>query len=275
MIDFTFAFSGVDPSESRLRSAEEHASQAAAFAPDGFHTHLLAASIAWARARPQEAVVEYRKALLQEPNHPDALLMLGQVYAVAGKTFAASAMLGRLLEVDPLTPANHSLGGLLTSLEGRFMEAADGCYRRLFELDPCPPAYHLYAMALARAGASAQARDLLDALARNAAGTALGDLAVFLCHALDGNAECAATAFNARLDSYCRYVFVLAWDVGAAFARLGNNDRALLWLRQAAALGFVHYPFLWLDPLLVNLRDDPRWSELAEEIRRRWQEFEV
>ena len=275
MVDFTLVFSGVDPTESRLQSAEQYAAKAFAIEPDAIHTHVLAGVVAWARGRPQEAVRELRRTLELEPNHPDALCQLGNIYAAAGKTYAASALLSRVFEVDPLTPANHSLTGLLMTLEGRFDEAAEGPYRLMVALDPCPPALIITAMGLARVGNTTGACAMLDAVPQSGAGAVMGELGAFMRHALAGDSAEALRALTPRLETYARFVYYHPWHLAAGLALIGDLDRAFVWLRHAMVLGFVHYPFLLIDPLLANMRDDARWPELAEDVRRLWDEFEV
>ena len=52
-------------------------------------------------------------------------------------------------------------------------------------------------------------------------------------------------------------------------------DRALDWLAIAIDRGFINYPFLAQhDPFFATLRSDPRFQELMETVRDRWERFE-
>jgi hypothetical protein len=53
-------------------------------------------------------------------------------------------------------------------------------------------------------------------------------------------------------------------------------DRALYWLDIAIGRGFINYPFLArYDPFTETLRTDPRFLQLMEIARDRWERFEA
>jgi hypothetical protein len=61
-------------------------------------------------------------------------------------------------------------------------------------------------------------------------------------------------------------------NIADGYALLGQKDEALKWLRKAMDHGFINYPFLAVhDPLLANVRSDPRFAPLMQEVRARWE----
>jgi len=274
MVYWQLVFSGSNPDEALLRTAEEYAEKASALEPDAPHSHALAACIAWSGGRVRQAVTHFQRALACDPANPEALAWLGCIYGAAGKMFAAHALIARVLELDPLSSINHSFLGFNLMVEGRFEEAL-GPYRLTFELDKIPPAYATYAIALARAGRKDEADDLLATLSRLTGGTPVGDFGEFMLRALRGERPEALAAVTPHLETFGRHVSYVAWHLGAGCALVGESDSAFAWLRHAVAMGFVNHPFLLIDPLLANLRADDRWPQLAEDCRQAWEEFEV
>ena len=61
----------------------------------------------------------------------------------------------------------------------------------------------------------------------------------------------------------------VAYGLGAAYAQLGETDRATQWLRIAADTGFPCLPFFERDPLLEPLRRLPEFSQLLAHVRER------
>lgn len=54
------------------------------------------------------------------------------------------------------------------------------------------------------------------------------------------------------------------------------RDTAFRWLTLSIERGFINYPFLSRhDPLLAPMREDPRFRQLMEVARERWERFEV
>ena len=60
------------------------------------------------------------------------------------------------------------------------------------------------------------------------------------------------------------------------YAVAGMPDRALYRLEIAVARGFINHPFLArYDPFLQSLRSHPRFVQLMERARSRWEQFEA
>ena len=77
----------------------------------------------------------YRRALTEEPEHAEALHLLGLVAHQQGKFQSAIELISRALpELDDLPEAHLNLGNALREV-GRLVEAVD-CYRRAVALDP-------------------------------------------------------------------------------------------------------------------------------------------
>jgi TolB-like protein len=60
----------------------------------------------------------------------------------------------------------------------------------------------------------------------------------------------------------------VAFSAGAAYAQLGRPDDAVRWLTRAAETGFPCAPWYERDPLLEPLREDPRFLQLLDRLRR-------
>jgi hypothetical protein len=61
------------------------------------------------------------------------------------------------------------------------------------------------------------------------------------------------------------------YDIGTAYATMGEKAEALSWLRRAAADGFPCYPLFRKDPLLDPLRTDPAFKAFLEEMKADWE----
>ena len=63
--------------------------------------------------------------------------------------------------------------------------------------------------------------------------------------------------------------------VAQGYALAGMSERALHWLAIAVDRGFINYPFLAQhDPFFERLRSQPRFQQLMETVRDRWERFE-
>lgn len=59
------------------------------------------------------------------------------------------------------------------------------------------------------------------------------------------------------------------YNLACSYSNLGMVDEAIFALRRAVALGYDNIEFMQKDPDLMNVRRDPRFQKVVEEIRRR------
>jgi pentatricopeptide repeat protein len=64
-----------------------------------------------------------------------------------------------------------------------------------------------------------------------------------------------------------------AYYIACAYARMGNIEAALEWLREAAESGFPCYPLFEREPCFEPLHRDSRWSPFMAEIKQNWERY--
>jgi beta-lactamase regulating signal transducer with metallopeptidase domain/tetratricopeptide (TPR) repeat protein len=82
----------------------------------------------------------------------------------------------------------------------------------------------------------------------------------------DENSSAAADAFRRALDLGYRPP-TSAYNIACSYARADRNDEAMQWLGKARSLGFDLNNYIDGDDDLDNLRSDPRFRELRQQIR--------
>ena len=121
-----------------LRKAEDCAAKVFALNPESSKGHGLRGAIRHNRADPNGAARDYKKALVLDPNDPEALLWLGYHYAVSGRPDLARALMDRLQQVDPLTSINLTMYGMVAMFDGNYPEALTWTQRSV-DIDPANP----------------------------------------------------------------------------------------------------------------------------------------
>jgi tetratricopeptide (TPR) repeat protein len=183
--------------------------------------------------------------------------------------------LERQLAVDPLSSYILFGLGMLAYYEQRYDRARE-YYERARRFLPEHPGW---LMVIAQVMASQGDRDAFRTLIESAPPPEthyLVNVSHILYHAWLGDEETVD-----RLDTdACREVL---WGdlqysnvLAQAYALLNRRDEALRWLERSVERGNIHYPFLSKgDPLLENLRGDPRFDDLMTRVRGRWETFEA
>jgi TolB-like protein len=266
---------GLDFGEGPINEAEVCAGKVFALEPQSASGRLLRGWIHYSRGQVQEAVRDLKAALEIEPNNADTLLLLSNCYLISGRVSVARPLIDRLLAVDPLTPLSRCLPGYADALEGNLAAALEP-YRQMFEMDPGNPMarlFYVWALALNRRteeigaivqGFPAEERDSLPAR-----------LALFLAHAVAGNRREAQEALTPDHEAAATATDVFPRFLAQGYAVAGWPERALHCLATAVDRGFINHPYLARhDPLLESLRRDPRFQQLLETARDRWETFE-
>jgi eukaryotic-like serine/threonine-protein kinase len=273
-IHWQYVNAGISTDPVHLAEATRRAERALELDPHSAHGYRLLGLLRLHEGNIEEGTRLLKRALECDPNDTESLGYLSMSYGFAGKPYAGVALANRLLEIDPLTPMNHSVPGTLALMAGDFDRAAVSL-QKSHRMDPGNPIVTLtYAQALALCGEAGKALTTFDTLARESPDTFLGGLARFYAHALRGSHDEAIASFTEPLASAARADLYHSWNVAECFAAVGEPARAVEWVGNAAARGFINYPLLSsLDPLLEGVRPDPGFASIMADVKRRWQAF--
>ena len=101
-----------------------------------FKNALEAGILAQKNGKLREAEEIYRSVLRENPDHSDALHLLGTIAFRAGKPSDAVALIRRAIAINPSNPNYFNNCGPPLRMLGRYEEAA-ASYRECLRLDPC------------------------------------------------------------------------------------------------------------------------------------------
>ena len=258
-----------------LRKAEACAAKVFALNPESSKGHGLRGAIRHNRADPNGAARDYKKALVLDPNDPEALLWLGYHYAVSGRPDLARALMDRLQQVDPLTSINLTMYGMVAMFDGNYPEALTWTQRSV-DIDPANPTPRMmHALMLAANGRREEGVAMLDAVAGDTSGMAWARLAPAMACALRGERDELLRIMTPELRAAAEWDEIFAWWAGDCFALVNEADAAIDFIERAVEFGFINAPWLWqYEPFLASLRSEPRFGRLMEGVRRAWRAFE-
>ena len=126
------------------------------------------------------------------------------------------------------------------------------------------------ALAFYYTGEVARARRMLEELASDPSASTASRSGAALASVLAASGEVsAARAVLVRVESSAYRDHHVAYNLGTAFAQLGDATQSLRWLRSAAETGFPCAIFYQRDPLLAPLRTHPGFTALVSELSAR------
>src|SRR5690242_8823566 len=211
--------------------AEEHFKKAIALNPNYATAHQWYGSYLAAMGRMNEAVVEGKTAHELEPF---SLTIYGDYIRTlyyAGRLQEAHQEAQKLLEMDQSFPRAHYELGLVLEDEGK-LEEAIAEFKLALKFSP----------------------DNVTAL------TGLGH-----SQALAGK-KADAEKVIARLQELSKQQYVSPFQTAVVYAGLDERQLAIEWLEKSREERFNWLPFIKVDPVLKNLRYEPRFVELAKSL---------
>jgi tetratricopeptide (TPR) repeat protein len=257
------------PLEVALARASEFSDRALACDPDSRLAIFVRGLVACTSGRIESGLVDLYRAHDLLPGDANVLVELCRFSLSAGLP-GSEQLVEKAVGVDPLSPQARLLAAMQYGTYGPVEKAAAPA-RRSIELVPSASMLH-YSAAwwLAVAGQRPEALALYDRLRGETTG-ALQVIASFLGYALQGDEKRALgpstneVARGHTNEWMCRII-------AGGYALLGRAEEALAMLRRAVRFGFINYPSLSTDRILLAcLEENPDYQELLGQVKPRWE----
>jgi serine/threonine protein kinase/tetratricopeptide (TPR) repeat protein len=220
----------------------------------------------------EKAHARVEELLKEAPFDPSVLFVAAQVHRLDGLYERALLLYDRLLEVNPkdvvLVSANKAR---IFTHQGRFDEAVAEIERGRAAEPEHPLLKTFLAVALFNQGMVDDAQALVeDVLRQNPHFDGILPLLAW-CMSARGQHEQARALVTDRVREIATADHDIAFWLASFYAMEGMTDDALEWARLAVRIGNENYPLFARTPKLDALRTDPRFTELLEELRQRWE----
>jgi TolB-like protein len=266
---------GYETGESHLERAAAYAERTLDLDPASPHGKKLMANLERAQGDLTRASRLMMEAHRADPNDPGILLFAAAFSSwYVGQQSVAVKLFDRLLAIDPLTPMNHLLCAFAHLPQGSYDQAlvilrkAQGMGLEF----PWIPLWIGYCLgALGRQDEAT--RGLEDALEEGLPQPTASITRFFLA-ALEGEREGAMGVLDPKARDFAWKDPDLPGFVAGGLAQVGETEEALRWLRHSLDRGNINHPFFAThDVYLEPLRSDPRFQEMMEEVKPKWEAF--
>jgi tetratricopeptide (TPR) repeat protein len=251
---------GLIPSEEGHRLAREAIERALALNPNLAAAHSQMGRIRkfvdfdWAGA---DASIQ--RAMALEPGNPEYLDQAAHSAAMFRRSDEALALARRAVELDPLNPGSWSALGEIKYSEGQLAEA-EADVKKSLELSPDAfPGPILLGRIYVMQG---RPQDALPEIERVRTDAARMWLSAITYAALGRQKQSDA----ALKELIAKYSSRAASDVAWVYAFRNQRDEAFKWLDRAYAQREGNVAATNLEPLLKNLRSDPRYAAFLKKL---------
>jgi len=240
--------------------ARSDAEKAVEIAPALAEAH---AALGWVRFFGEwkfaEGLSELNRAKELSPANPTANDLLARVIVYLGRIDEAERQARQAVELDPLSVATQFNLGRVLFIAGK-LDEADAAGRKVAELQPSASSSHRWQVLVAVQRGDGKAA-LREAQLEPDDGFRPFELA--LAHYVQGDRK-AADAALADLVANGRNG--LAYQIAQVYAVRGETDKAFEWLQIAFDNRDGGTLSLLIDPLLRDLRADPRYKSLLTKL---------
>ena len=265
--DASFQLGGRD----RYQKAQSAFEKALSLQPAQIEAHIYMANLLTDTGRVEQAVPLLRDALGTNPNHAEVHWELGYAYRFAGMLDPSVAECERARVLDPGVKLNTSalnaylyLGQydrFLQSIPKNSNAAFNAFYRGFGE-------YYKGDYANAAQDFN-HAFEIGPSLLQAQIGKAISD---GIAHQVSRGIERLREA-EKKIEERGVGDPEASYKIAQAYAVLGDKTSALRVLERSIENGFFPYPYLEADPLLDNLRQEPRFVKLVQVARQRHDSF--
>lgn len=221
------------------------------------------------KGRARETIEDLER---RAPNDPDVLMVAGMLYRLDGLYEKAFAVYDRRLQIDPRDAliVGFNRARLLAHCQ-QYQEAVLEL-ERVRAADPDHPLVKTFlAQALFNLGRVEEAQGHIEEVLRQHPNLDGIQTVLAWCQSARGEHERARALITERVRAAAAADPDVAFWLASFYAMEGLSNEALEWLATAIRLGNENYPLFSTSSKLRSLRDDPRFTEMLDELRRGWE----
>ena len=257
-------YSWMNPSEAQ-NLAWAAAKQALSLDPALSEAHAaLGFSLWYYKWDPDQAEVEFRKAIALEPGNVNAHHWYEQLLMTAGRFPEAERQLQAALDVDPRSPILRTNLGWLYEYEGRFAKGVDQVSTVLAENPNFLAAHYKLWYIYSAMGDKTHGAEEFEWVVRGVADDAHEQKIDNLLQKQGYDVALREFASGSDTEYYGSAV-----DAARCLAALGDFAGTIAQLQRAYSNHEGWMVYVQADPAFSALRNDPRFQQLVEQVRKR------
>ena len=266
---------GHNAGAANLEDAEEFTNKIRALQPESAVGYYLLGRLERFRGSILKAAKYFESALAVDPNHVNSWMILGAIYSLQlGKPSRGRPLLTKLIEVDPLTPFSLICFGALQWIEGH-LDPALSTFRKVLKLEPeftSTWMWIVYVLALHKK--YSEVTSAVAHMAKQGLRDPFTEFCAFFESGLNQKNAAETTVLSEEARSYFWNDPDCAWFIASSYALHNDKEEALRWLEHTVKRDWINYPLWKNDPLLENVRGEPRFQELMATVKEKWENFE-
>ncbi len=194
-----------------------------------------------------------------------------------GKPEYARPIVEKLINIDPLSPVNYVVAGMMHVMLGDYDQAIKYLYKP-YEIEPKFMKWGLMwiSYTLAMNNQFDEAYRVIDKAVKEDPNHPASIVMSFYKYAFQGDSDKALESLPEGLKAWFWDDPDLVWPMAGCYSKMGALDLSLDLVERALDRGWTNYPvFAEIDPMFNNIRGEARFKKLMERVKHEWENFEV
>ena len=196
------------------------------------------------------------------------------VYRLSGQYDRALDQWDQLLRINPTDVVFASYNRARIFIYQREYEKAEAEIAKGLAFEPHHPSLRGYSALIDYYRGEIEKATMVmeDVLAKNP-DLQLHKTILAFCYLARGERERAFSLISEQVIASCRADQDGAYRLASIYALDGKADEAIAWLDRAISMGNENYPWFSTDPNWEAMRDDPRYKNIMESLKGRWEKL--
>jgi TolB-like protein/Flp pilus assembly protein TadD len=218
----------------------------------------------------------WKRALASSPDDPEIMIYLSLIYSHVGQNKAALKLVEKITKIDPINPMCDAVTGWVQFFSGEYKMAIDPLFAA-YNLAPDNAMHQFFkALILLYNDQADKAFDFIAEVVDESSTNIWTLVTLFMKYTIKGDKEKIASLFTPEFAAQIQMDHQYSYHIATFYSFLNEKEEALKWLENAINRGFINYPLLnEQDVLLENIRDDESFKTLMKRVRQEWENFEI
>jgi TolB-like protein len=218
----------------------------------------------------------WKRAHLSSPEDPEIMIYLALVYAIIGQNEAAYKLVEKISIIDPINPMCDAVNGWVNFFSGRYEKAIDPLFAA-YNLTPDSVMHQFFkALILLYNDRADEAYHFINETVDESINNVWTRLTVLMKYAIKKDKEKVASLMKPDVVAQIQSDLQNSFHTATFYALLDEKEEALKWLEIAVDGGFINYPLLnEQDVLLEIIRKEEGFISLMKRVKKEWENNQI
>jgi TolB-like protein/Flp pilus assembly protein TadD len=264
-------------SETYFQKFEEFTQKALNLDPELPEVHFALGGLKVLKEGEAHAAIEHwKRAHMSSPDDPEIMIYLALLYAIIGQTAEAYKLIDTIARIDPINPMCDAVTGWVHFFSGNYDLAVDPLFAA-YKLSPESPIHQFFkALILFYNDRAEEAHQFIGEVVDESARNNWTWMTLFIKYAIKGDRDKVNDLLTPEFVLQTRIDLQNSFHIATFYSHMEQKEEALKWLENAVNRGFINYPLLnKQDILLENIRNEEGFKTLMQRVKKEWEDYKI